>query len=365
MSFLSDTAAPAHPAVIEALAAVNAGPAPSYGADDASARVRAALRDVFECELEVWLVGSGTAANALALSLICGPDGAIACHREAHIERDERGAPEFFTGGGKLSLLDGEHGRIDPARLADRLAGNHPEFVHETPLHALSISNLNECGEAYRPEEVAELAGRSRAAGLFVHVDGARFANAVAGLECAPAALSWRAGVDVLSLGFTKTGAVGCEAVVLFGRAMALKDKLLQRAKRGGHMPPKMRYLAAQAEAMLKDDLWLQLAASANASARNLALALFRAGGGIDHNVAGNEVFARLRPRQAKALERVGAQFYRWHDGSLRFVCSWVTTEAEIAAAAAALSPVNRGLTGATEARPASSEPATPEDQRR
>ena len=179
MNFASDTAAPPHPAILEAMLAAAKGYAPSYGSDSWTSAARAALRDVFETDLDVWLVSSGTAANALALATLCPPHGSILCHAEAHIERDERGAPEFFTGGGKLSLLGGAHARIDLAELRTRLAANRHDFVHETPAHVLSLSNLTESGAAYRPFEIAERAALAREAGLAVHLDGARLANAL------------------------------------------------------------------------------------------------------------------------------------------------------------------------------------------
>jgi threonine aldolase len=284
----------------------------------------------------MWLVSSGTAANALALSLICPPHGAIACHEEAHVERDERGAPEFYTGGAKLSLLPGAHAKIDVAALKSRLDASRPAFVHETPVFALSLSNLTESGAAYSVEETAERAALAREHGL-IHLDGARFANALVSTGASPAELSWRAGVNLMSFGATKNGAIGCEAILLFGEARRLAPELLVRAKRAGHMPPKMRFLGAQMAAYLKDGLWLKLAAQANASARSLADILVDAGGTLAHPVDGNEVFCRLPARAADRLTAAGASFYPWLDGSHRFVCSWATAKSEVAAAEAAL----------------------------
>lgn len=332
MNFSSDTAAPPHPAILEAMLAAAKGPAPSYGADQWTSAARAALREVFETDLDVWLVSSGTAANALALATLCPPHGAILCHAEAHIERDERGAPEFFTGGGKLALLPGQHARIDLAELRTRIAGNRHDFVHETPAHVLSLSNLTESGAAYRPFEVAERAAVAREGGLAVHLDGARLANALVSTGASPAEMTWRAGIDALSLGATKNGGVGCEAIVLFGAARQRIGDLMVRAKRAGHMPPKMRFLGAQMTAYLKDGLWLDLARRANTSATNLAAALTAAGGKLAHPVDGNEVFVDLPPGVAEHLKAAGAAFYTWIDGSHRFVCSWATEAAEIEA---------------------------------
>ncbi len=334
MNFASDTAAAAHPAILAALAEANGGPQPSYGADSFVAAARAALCEVFETELDVWFTASGTAANALALAAMCPPTHAILCHEEAHIERDERGAPEFFSGGAKLSLLPGDHARIDPATLNRRLAANDPNFVHETPLRVLSLSNLTESGAAYDCAAVAEMSAAAHRAGLLVHLDGARFANVVAASGRSPAELSWKAGVDVMSFGATKNGALGCEAILLFGEARALHRDLLVRAKRSGHMPPKMRFLGAQMSAYLKDGLWLDLASTANQAARSLAEALRSAGASLRHPVDGNEVFADLAPGQAAALKAAGARFLPWIDGSHRFVCSWSTRPDEVAALA-------------------------------
>jgi threonine aldolase len=287
---------------------------------------------VFEADLDVWLVSSGTAANALALATLCPPHGSILCHAEAHIERDERGAPEFFTGGGKLSLLGGAHARIDLAELRTRLAANRHDFVHETPAHVLSLSNLTESGAAYRPFEIAERAALAREAGLAVHLDGARLANALASTGVTPAEMTWRSGVDVLSFGATKNGGLGCEAIVLFGAARKRIGDLIVRAKRAGHVPPKMRFLGAQMAAYLKDGLWMQLALRANASAAQLAQALTQAGAELAHPVDGNEVFANLSPGLDELLKAGGVTFYPWIDGSHRFVCSWATEPSEIAA---------------------------------
>lgn len=336
MDFSSDTAARAHPSVLDALADANKGSAPSYGADESTERLRSRLKAVFETDdVDVWPVASGTAANALALACLCPPTGAVLCHQEAHIERDERGAPEFFTGGAKLHLLPGAAGRIDISALDAALARIDRDFVHETPAHVLSLTNLTECGTLYTPEMLADLAGRARAAGLGVHLDGARLANALARSGASPADMSWRAGVDALSLGLTKTGAMGCELIVLFGAAREHYGELLARAKRAGHMPAKLRFLSAQALALLEGELWLELAGTANARARALADALDQhVGTQLAYPVDGNEVFARLSPDLADALQQAGARFYPWPGGLHRFVCAWSTPPEAIEAVA-------------------------------
>lgn len=332
MNFSSDTAAPAHPSVIEALAAANHGAAASYGADEVTARLRTQLIELFETDaFDVWLCASGTASNALALSVMCSPTGAIACHEEAHIERDERGAPEFFTGGAKLRLLPGQGAQIQENALRQALALNDPSFVHETPLETLSLTNLTECGTAYSVAQVTHYAALAHEAGLNVHLDGARLGNALVSTGASPAEMSWKAGIDVLTFGLTKTGAIGCEMILLFGDMRARFADLKARAKRSGHMPPKMRFLAAQAEVMLKDGLWLTLAADANRKATDLANRLCAVDGvRLAYPPHGNEVFCHLPPALAARLTEADVKYYPWPGGSHRFVCSWATPEAEL-----------------------------------
>jgi len=333
LNFGSDTTAPAHPRVLDALARVSSGAEASYGSDTVTARLRGVIARVFETDdFDFWLTASGTASNALALSCFCPPTGAILCHEEAHIERDERGAPTFFSGGGQLRLLPGFGAKIDPPAFARAVDADNPDFVHETPLHAVSLTNLTECGMAYQPVEIATFAERAKEAGLAVHLDGARLANALIGTGAMPAAMTWRAGVDVLTLGLTKTGAMGCEIILLFGAARAKAGELRVRAKRSGHMPPKMRYLAAQAEAMLENGLWLELAGHANAMARELAGGFERHGYALAYPCEGNEVFVMLPEASARKLNAAGAAFYPWPGGASRFVCSWSTEAADITA---------------------------------
>ena len=337
MNFLSDTTAPAHPSILKAMADANDGFAPSYGADPLSARVKSRLVDIFETELEVLFTTSGTAANALALSILSGPDEIIICHDEAHIHRDERGAPEFFTGGAKLLPIKGENAKITPEALKSVLAEWPQDFVHTTPPRVLSLSQLNESGCAYTLDELDALIGLAKAAQLAVHMDGARFSNALVSLECAPSDMTWRRGVDVLCMGATKNGALAAEAVILFGEARAHLPKLQARQKRAGHMLPKMRYVAAQLDAWLAEDLWLRLAREANAAGTALADGLSALDGVVlAQPCDGNEVFLRLDPEMAERLRAAGAGFYAWPDGSARFVASWCTSEAEIEAVLAA-----------------------------
>jgi len=332
MNFLSDTTAPAHPSILASLTAANTGYAASYGADPLSAELRAKLSDVFATDVELVLTTSGTASNALALSVLCSPHGMILCHDEAHIHRDERGAPEFFTGGAKLLPLAGKHAKVDVRELDKALNQWPQDFVHAPPPRVLSLSNLNESGCAYSPAELTALTGPAKSKALNIHFDGARFANALVSSGEDAASMSWKSGADILCLGATKNGALGAEAILMFGDARQHLPELLARQKRSGHMGPKARYIAAQMLAWLKDDLWLELAKSANATAIEIASTLRKAGADVIHPVNGNEVFVGLEDELAAQLTTAGVGFYQWPDGSARFVASWSTTDSEIRA---------------------------------
>lgn len=342
MWFASDNASPAAPEIIEAVVAANAGPAPSYGAEEAMDRVRERVRTVFEApEAAVYLVATGTAANALSLACLCPPWATVYCHEEAHVAVDECGAPEFYSGGAKLTLLGGAHGRIEPASLARALAEAAPAGVHNVQPGALSLTNATEAGAVYAPDAVAELAALAHGAGIKVHMDGSRLANALATLDCSPAELTWRAGVDVLSLGGTKNGCLGVEAVVLFDPARSWEFEL--RRKRGGHLFSKHRFLSAQFEAYLEGDLWLDLADAANARARELSAGIAALPGArLVHPTEANAVFAAWPRRLHWAAQAAGARYYLWPASqplegpedevvSARLVCSWATTPAEVA----------------------------------
>lgn len=337
MNFLSDTTAPAHPAILEAMAKANDGFASSYGADPVSAQVKAQLKTLFETDLEVLFTTSGTAANALALSVLCPGDAAIFCHDEAHIHRDERGAPEFFTGGAKLLPLKGDHAQITPDTLAAALDEWPRDFVHASPPAVLSISQLGESGCAYRLDQITALTALAKEAGLSVHMDGARFTNALVALDVTPAEMTWKAGVDVLCLGATKNGTLAAEAIILFPNAMDRFSALQARQKRAGHMLPKMRYVAAQMQAWLSDGLWLDLARRANGAGAKLAAGLNALPGcSLAHPCDANEVFVQLEPKIAERLRQAGAGFYGWPDGSARFVASWCTRDEDVEAVLAA-----------------------------
>jgi len=340
MLFSSDNIAACAPEIFAAIAAVNDGAARPYGNDDVTTRLAAQVSDVFERKAKVYLVATGTAANALALACLCPPWATVYCHRNAHVEEDECGAPEFYTGGAKLTLLDGAHARIAPDALRDALRFTARAGVHNVQRGALSLTQATEAGAAYSVDEVGELAEIAHAAGCPVHMDGTRFANALARLGCSPADLTWRAGVDVLCLGATKNGALAAEAVVLFDEAKAWEFEL--RRKRGGHLWSKMRFMAAQMEAYLADGLWLRLAGHANAMADRLAEGLRGIPGvAIPAPVQANMMFPRFARRGHRALMQAGALYYLWPgdqtlegDGdaplSCRLVCSWATTEAQV-----------------------------------
>lgn len=341
MNFASDNVTGVASQIMAALAAAYTGTADSYGADALTARVQDQLRDIFAApEARVYLVATGTAANALSCAILTPPWGAIFCHRHAHIEEDECGAPEFYTGGSKLVLVDGDHARMDPADLRRAIAHTARAGVHNVQRGMVSLTNASEAGAVYSPDQVAGIAAVARDFGLPVHMDGARFANAVVSTGASPADLTWRAGVDVLSFGGTKNGCMGVEAVVIFDPARAWEFEL--RRKRAGHLFSKHRFLAAQMSAYLDDGLWLNLARHANAMAARLSAGIAALpGASLTHPTEANAVFAAF-PRAAHArAQAAGAHYYFWpFDQSLegpgdealtcRLVTSWSTPAAEV-----------------------------------
>lgn len=341
MFFASDNGAPVPPQVMAALARANTGYAMPYGNDDIMAQVRTRIRALFEApEAAVYLVATGTAANALALASYCPPWGAVFCHRHAHIQQDECGAPEFFTGGAKLVPVEGAHGKITPQTLMQALDSTGEGGVHGVQRSVLSLTNVTEAGTVYTAAEVAALCALARDRALSCHMDGARFANALAATGATPAEMSWRAGIDVLSFGGTKNGLLGVEAVILFDAAKAWEFEL--RRKRAGHLASKQRYLATQMLAYLEDGLWLRLAAQANAMAARLAAAITTLpGAGLTHPAEANIVFAHWPAGGHARAQAVGAAYYPMPaepaNEAARLVCSWCTTKAEVDAFVAAL----------------------------
>lgn len=346
MIFTSDNAAGAAPEILDALVAAEAGYAMPYGNDPVTARAQGLVREVFEApNAAVHFVATGTAANALALACLCPPWATIFCHRGSHIEEDECCAPEFFTGGAKLTLLGGEDAKIGEAELRAAIARTAPHGVHNAQAGALSLTQATEAGAAYTLDEVRRLAGVARAAGLPVHMDGTRLANALARQGVGPAEMTWKAGVDALSLGATKNGVMAAEAVVLFDPERSWEFEL--RRKRGGHLFSKMRFVSAQIEAYLSDGLWLRLAAHANAMADRLAAGLAEPGARLLNAVGANILFAEITLAQHRRLQAAGARYYATTPFDpagaedqpirVRLVASFRTTEADVDAFLAAL----------------------------
>jgi threonine aldolase len=337
MNFASDNTAPVAPAILDAVVKANAGFALGYGNDDWSSGVERRLSEIFEREVAAFLVPTGTAANALALAQIAPPWGVVFCHAESHIATDECGAPEFFGGGLKLAGLAGEGAKIAPQTLQAALAGYGGHSPHQMVAAALSITQATEAGTVYRPDEIATLCDIAHRRGLAVHMDGARFANALARLNASAAQMTWQAGIDVLSFGATKGGAMAAEAVVLFDPAQAAFFG--ERRKRAGHLLSKHRFLAAQMAAYLTDDLWLRLARHADAMADLLAQRLAALGLSPVWPVEANLVFVAL-PRALDArLKAAGASYYVRPSGDLklppdhvlaRLVTSFATRDEEI-----------------------------------
>jgi threonine aldolase len=331
MRFFSDNAAAACPAVLDALAEANRLDT-AYDGDQWSARLNRAFSDVFETQVEALWVTTGTAANSIALALLCPPAGAILTHRDAHIENDEAGAPGFYTGGAKLLLLDGPGAKVTPAVAEQACARIRPD-VHQVQPRALSITNATEYGLTYSADETAALGEFAKSRGLGFHLDGARFANAVVSTGASPADLTWRAGVDVLSFGFVKNGGIGAEALIFFGEEH--RQATLYRRKRAGHLLSKGRYMAAQILAMLEGGVWRRNAGAANDAAARLAEAA-----GPERlllPVEANELFIRVTPEEAHALRDRGFDFYDWGPGEARFVTAWDSDPADVAALAAAI----------------------------
>jgi threonine aldolase len=337
MNFASDNMAPVAPAILDALVEANRGFALGYGNDDWTQAIERRFCEIFEREVAVFLVPTGTASNALALAQVTPPWGVVLCHSESHIATDECGAPEFFGNGLKLVGLSGDGGKIRPDGLKTALAGYGGHSPHQVIPSALSITQATEAGTIYRTNEIASLAEIARMRSLAVHMDGARFANALVRLNATPAEITWRCGIDVLSFGATKGGALAAEAVIFFDPEIAAFFG--ERRKRGGHLLSKHRYIAAQFLAYLADDRWLALARHANAMADKLAAALTGMGLRPVWPVEANLVFVAL-PRVLDAkLKAAGADYYVRSSGTLqigpdnvlvRLVTSFATGEEEI-----------------------------------
>lgn len=331
----SDNAAGVAPDILAAVVAANAGSAPAYGADALTVRLEAVVREVFEHpSARVFPVTSGTAANALSLTAMCPPWGAVLCHETAHILNAEGAATSMLGGGVLMRGVPGDGFRMQPDTLRAAFAATRWDDNHHSQPRVVSLTQPTDRGTVYSVAEVAALAAVARERHLRVHVDGARLANAIVALGCTPADLTWRAGVDVVSLGATKNGALSAEAIVTFDDDVA--GELFYRTKRAGHVTSKMRYQSAQLVAYLTDGLWLRLAGDANARAARLAAGLRSLGVGLANAPDVNMLFVEVDDATASALDAAGVRFHRIRPGVIRLVTSWQTTDSDVDAALAA-----------------------------
>ena len=337
MIFASDNWAGAADEIAESLQRHSGGFSPAYGESDLDKHLEQRFNELFEKEVAVFFVGTGTAANSLALSAVNRPGGFVLCHREAHLIEDECGAPEFFTSGARLAPIDGSQGKMDPDALRRGLERFDPEFVHHGQPMAVSMTQATEVGTVYSCDETSAIARQSHAFGLPLHMDGARFANAMVRLGASPAEMTWKSGVDVLSFGGTKNGCWCAEALVFFNPEMAKQLPFIR--KRAAQLFSKSRFIAAQFHAYLDDELWIRLATHANAMADRLAAAIERSQSlSIAWPCQANELFVTMPKSLADRLQEQGAKFYPWPvpaefasqvaDGSglYRLVTSFATT---------------------------------------
>jgi len=330
-NFGSDNASGIHPAIVESIVTASLGSAPAYGADELTKSVGRKLAALFECDVTVMLVGTGTAANCIALATLCPSVGGIFAHAEAHIANDESTAPELYTGGARQFTVGGDDAKPDLEELAQKIDVSGARGVHSVQPAVISISNLTELGARFSPDEIATYSELAKNRGMKLFMDGARFANAVAGGSESPADLTWRSGVDALSFGATKNGAMAAEALVFFNPDEAILAEF--HRKRGGHLWSKHRYLAAQFDAYLEGDLWLELATASNTS-----MARLRDGISSSNNASilaggdGNELFIAMEEDVAEGLLQRGHMFYAWPSLPMayRLVTSFTTTTAEI-----------------------------------
>lgn len=327
--FMSDNTAGLCPEVCAALNDANAGAAASYGDDEWTHRLCDRVREIFEIDCDVFLVFNGTSANALALAQLCQPFQSIFCHEYAHIDNDECGACEFYTGGSKLIPTPGTNGKIDLREVEAALTRQHELHSHKP--RVISLAQATEVGTVYLPDEVREISTFAKKRGMFLHMDGARFANAIATLRCPPKEITWRAGVEVLCFGGTKNGLAAGELVVFFNKERSADFDY--RAKQGGHLASKMRFLAAPWLALLENDVWLKNARRGNAAALKLASGLRSCGAEIMFPVESNAVFSRLDVTVAENLRERGWDFYKFIEPDIyRLMCAWSATEDAISA---------------------------------
>jgi threonine aldolase len=336
IDFRSDNTGRAVPEILDALQRANSGTALGYGADEWTARLQDRFCELFETQVRVFPVATGTAANALSLAAASPSWGLVYCNELAHINTSEANAAGFLGGGLKLVPVAGEHGRISPAALREALAAVQPGQLHRGQPAAVNLTQASDLGAVYPLDDIRAIAELARSRSLKVHMDGARFANALARLQCSPAEMSWRAGVDILSFGATKNGGALCDAIVVFDPALA--DGLAVQLRRAGQVWSKMRFASAQLLAYVEDGLWLRLAAAANAAAARIAAGIAGLPGvRLLAPVEANELFLELAGEAMEALEREGFQFYRRSRTLARFVCRFDLTDAEADALVAAL----------------------------
>ena len=345
MNFRSDNESPAAPEILAALQAANSGHAHAYGEDGITSGMKKRFRETFETDLEVLPVATGTAANSLSIAQLAPAYGAVFCHQEAHLHADECGGPEFYSGGAKVIPLPGELAKICPRTLQAAVAKAEEMGVHDSQPSAVSLSQATELGTVYKPDEIREISRICRGGGMGLHMDGARLANAVQRLGCTPAEATWKAGVDILSFGATKNGAMAAEAVVVFNSDRAAG--LARRHKRAGHLFSKMRFMSVQLETYLKGDLWLQLAERANRAADALSAGLGRlAGVEVLYPVEANEVFVKMPPPLADSLKEAGYEFHLWPGSRdhYRLVACFATRVDEVNAFLALARQLSDGL---------------------
>ncbi len=329
MNFCSDNTTGVSPEIMAAIAAANCGAAMSYGDDEYTQRLQTKFSDLFETSVTVFPVATGSAANALGLAVVTPPYGAVYCHEESHINLDECGAPEFFTGGAKLVTLTGDRAKIEAETLSKKLDRAGAGVVHHVQPAAVSITQATEAGTVYNPAEICHISEVVRSHNLHLQMDGSRFANAVASLGCSAADITWRAGVDILSFGATKNGAMAAEAVVFFNQELAKTFPFYR--KRSGHLFSKMRFLSAQLEAYITDDLWLRNATHANNMAAKLAQGLAGVEGvKLCHPVEANEIFMQIPESLIAGVLAEGFLFYRWDKCTVRLVTAFNTKEADV-----------------------------------
>ncbi|HSH11145.1 MAG TPA: beta-eliminating lyase-related protein [Ilumatobacter sp.] len=334
IEFRSDNAAGTAPEILASINEANVGTAIAYGHDPVTARLEARVREVFEHDsARVFPVTSGTAANALALTALCPPWGSVLCHETAHILNSEGGATSMLGGGAVMKGVPGADFRMTPDALRAALASITWGDPHHSQPSVLSFTQPTDMGTIYPLDEIAELSALARRSGLKVHLDGARIANALVALGCSPAELTWKAGVDAVSLGATKNGGLSAEAIVVFDDEAA--DQLVYRTKRSGHVTSKMRFQSTQLLAYLQDDLWFRLARNSNDRMVELAAGLAELPVEFVNRPDVNMLFVRLAPDAIERLVQAGLLFYRMGPDTIRLVTSWQTTESDITTALA------------------------------